>query len=70
MMIPFINNRLPLIIVFVFIFFSTAFSQDAPVVVDSAAVLKGEQIFKANCTSCHVMGDKKTHWSWITRCYG
>jgi mono/diheme cytochrome c family protein len=58
-MIPFINNRLPLIIVFVFIFFSTAFSQDAPVVVDSAAVLKGEQIFKANCTSCHVMGDKK-----------
>jgi mono/diheme cytochrome c family protein len=59
MMIPFINNRLPLIIVFVFIFFSTAFSQDAPVVVDSAAVLKGEQIFKANCTSCHVMGDKK-----------
>ena len=59
MMIPFINNRLPLLIVFVFIFFSTAFSQDAPVVVDSAAVLKGEQIFKANCTSCHVMGDKK-----------
>lgn len=59
MMIPFINNRLPLIIVYVFIFFSTAFSQDAPVVVDSAAVLKGEQIFKANCTSCHVMGDKK-----------
>jgi mono/diheme cytochrome c family protein len=58
-MIPFINNRLHLIIVFVFIFFSTAFSQDAPVVVDSAAVLKGEQIFKANCTSCHVMGDKK-----------
>jgi mono/diheme cytochrome c family protein len=58
-MIPFINNRLALITVFVFIFFSTAFSQDAPVVVDSAAVLKGEQIFKANCTSCHVMGDKK-----------
>ena len=34
---------------------TSAFSQEA---VDSLAVQKGEQIYKANCTSCHMMTDK------------
>lgn len=59
MMTSLMKNRLLHILVLVFISFSTVFSQDAPAVIDSAAVLKGEQIFKANCTACHVMGDKK-----------
>ena len=34
---------------------TSAFSQET---VDSLAVQKGEQIYKANCTSCHMMTDK------------
>ena len=40
----------------IFLSFQTiVFSQEA---VDSLAVQKGEQIYKANCTSCHMMTDK------------
>jgi mono/diheme cytochrome c family protein len=59
MTIPFNNNRLLQLLFVVFISFSSVLAQDTNVVIDSIAVQKGEQIFKANCTACHVMGDKK-----------
>ena len=59
MTIPFNNNRLLQLLFIVFISFSSVLAQDTNVVIDSIAVQKGEQIFKANCTACHVMGDKK-----------
>ena len=52
----FYNNTLFNLLVVVLISFTSVFSQDA---IDSVAVQKGEQIFKANCTSCHVMGETK-----------
>ena len=56
MMKSFYNNTLFNLLVVVLISFTSVFSQDA---IDSVAVQKGEQIFKANCTSCHVMGETK-----------
>jgi mono/diheme cytochrome c family protein len=52
----FYNNTILNLLVVVLISFTSVFSQDA---IDSVAVQKGEQIFKANCTSCHVMGETK-----------
>ena len=52
----FYNNTTLNLLVVVLISFTSVFSQDA---IDSVAVQKGEQIFKANCTSCHVMGETK-----------
>ena len=54
-MMKFIDSKILLLIAILFSFQNVGFSQEA---VDSLAVQKGEQIYKANCTSCHMMTDK------------
>ena len=54
-MTKFIDSKILLLIAILFSFQNVGFSQEA---VDSLAVQKGEQIYKANCTSCHMMTDK------------
>ena len=48
-------SKILLLVAILFFSQNIAFSQEA---VDSLAVQKGEQIYKANCTSCHMMTDK------------
>ena len=54
-MMKFIDSKILLLIAILFSFQNVGFSQEA---VDSLAVQRGEQIYKANCTSCHMMTDK------------
>jgi len=50
-----LHSKLLLLTAILFSLQNISFSQE---VVDSLAVQKGEQIYKANCTSCHMMTDK------------